>query len=784
MKRRAVLLLLLSAVFVVSCDKKDDPVNPEVKPFVFDGNTYSTLQEAVSALVMESEYSINTIVLTEDASGDGAVFPSGYNGFVLLDFQDNNYTLNPGKSINISDNTVCFSSQGGSIITSDGTPAIEAQGGSIQLMDDMSLNGETIIKSAADIFAGIDFTGKLKGNVILNEALFSIGSASCDISIPVLTVNGENACLSSDAEVQTNTHPIVIGKYISDQEYPIVAHNANAINLSEGTVHIHNFVTINDSFHCLDPGRIEYVCPDCGYEKIDYDESITEVHCNPVNLVHHEAREALYRTNGNVEYWECPYCGRCYSDPDGKDELLGGPVLFAGAIEESASYIHRWDDILNWENEFTDSVDPSTIGILIGVVSILETLGLSLPGLIKSDAEKWAQVNSKLDKIQNTLNEIIVQLNVLVKKINNVHLKDFMTDRNNRLNYMRVFTFFAFDKVSKIAVNKELTEEQKKEQIIPVIKTWADQKYNGSMFCDMTTMLVLQYHQNGTGLTVPEIYERIVNENTIWEHDGYNTRYQMMVVDLVTIGLAYALEGIYIKELKEYADPEFRDIEHKALLNSFKNGYAKTLRSELDRIKSRNDKYRHYNINDITFNRSVNTKIDFAKWFEDHSDKCFPRNNDGGKAAKSCVAILDDMQLNRNFLTPSVAKTLFKHYNKKAITQRKPTVSIYKILKDSCGFKSCPDKFDPELIFTYSNSGWKKDGDWKATYLIFHWIAYRWASNGDFFGINTCLDDNADLLFKRIRDKMDIDSHSGGNIQNLGEKTNYIWNTITVADEK
>jgi len=60
--------------------------------------------------------------------------------------------------------------------------------------------------------------------------------------------------------------------------------------------------------------------------------------CNAAELVHHPAIEATVDRIGNVDFWECPHCGKAYSDAWGRQPLKGYAYLLpTGFLKDVSS---------------------------------------------------------------------------------------------------------------------------------------------------------------------------------------------------------------------------------------------------------------------------------------------------------------------------------------------------------------------------------------------------------------------------------------------------------------
>lgn len=275
--------------------------------------------------------------------------------------------------------------------------------------------------------------------------------------------------------------------------------------------------------------------------------------------------------------------------------------------------------------------------------------------------------------------------------------------------------------------------------------------------------------------------EEVANCSYMWEHEGYNFRYQSMARDVMLSSISYLMACHYVSSVKEYRDENLRARELQTMKDDYKV-YTDAVKAELDRIKDRDAKYRRLNTHKITFERCAKS-YDFYNWFETHRGRTFPRENQDGRAVDSCESILRDLGLDKDLgLTAQMAKEIYNYYNRK----NKTSVSIYTILRDSVGFYALASRFDPDIIFTKNDDGFGHENGDSAipTYKIFHWESYRSSTGNDYFGIRSGLTDAANTQNYNIMLHCDINSRSSGVINRLGTKTRWYWCTLVKVEDR
>ena len=170
-------------------------------------------------------------------------------------------------------------------------------------------NGEIAFDSFKTAYKDITFTARYKdtvlpeihgienGKVYCKEAGFTV---SDNEGISSVTVDGE--------EIQPDNS----GKYTlssKEAEQTVVARDL-AGNECRVTVKV-NADHAGDGATCVKKA----VCTVCGEE---FGETDGNRH---LNLTHVERKEPTEDSEGNIEYWRCEDCGKCFADKDGKNEV-------------------------------------------------------------------------------------------------------------------------------------------------------------------------------------------------------------------------------------------------------------------------------------------------------------------------------------------------------------------------------------------------------------------------------------------------------------------------------
>ena len=769
------ILFCTAVICLVSCKSgKQDNVPAS---FLYNGANYATLQEALDAATLPSGNALSgEIMLTGDMTGNGAAVRASYTGYLCIDFGSHRYVLNQGESINTSNAEAVIKAHGGAL-RGDGT-ILSSMGGSLTIEGEIDIEGD--LECYAPAWIGKDFKGRFAGNLTIADE-FKVLSRDITAKIDELYIHGDKGFIQID---EIPAAPVEIGNvYPGKVTLPVCADKAGAVTIGSGaTLHVHNYVGNTIPATCITPQTEMLVC-ECGYTRYERGDEYSEKYgkCPVGLLVYHPQEPATETRSGHVSYWECPLCGAQYLDEKGERPVSGTAALLATNYLTDPAILYDLDKELYWQREFEEQTEVKSIagwGIALAIIGLAETFGMSLPALVASDTYKWNDVHAKLDEIQKSLDRIEAKITELAYKVDAVAYKELAITRNDKFNFLKTYSVAAFNTINDI-LKKNEPDEMKQKEISDVLVDWSKQTYSQPI-ADVTHGLMQQYSNTGLPVNVPSMFEAIANCSYMWEHDGYNFRYQALLQDVSLSTISYIMACHYINSVAEYKSEAMRKEVFKAFQNDFKQ-YENTVKAELDRIKQRDGQYRRLNNYGITFQRQAKT-YDFRKWFANNRNYGFPRENQDGNAVASCEKVLSDLGLNRDLgFTQDMAKDIYAFYNRNHMS--KP-VSIYTILTDSVHFIGLPGKFDPGIIVAYKGGGFGHENNDVAipVYKIFHWESYRSSNYGDYFGIRTCLNDKTGCENHNFLYKCDISSYSSGHINSLGEETRWIWYTLVKAD--
>ena len=326
----------------------------------------------------------------------------------------------------------------------------------------LSVKGD--IESSSFICFEEDFTGDFTGNVTLEDEQFYICTEKGKFDINTLAVSGEDAFL----QVETAKAPageIRIGKLVSTVDFPVRANVAQPVSIaSGGTPHVHDFTSGEVEATCLTPARTEYVCNECGQVNFDIEEEEIPGRCPVELLVHVDEVKATETTGGVAEHWECPLCGRCYATPDGSQPFSGPVTSLPLNFLCDPDVLYSLDDIFSWKNEFPEMEQvkaTGAAGIILSIIDLAATFGMSLPSLIKDDSVKWDQVNAKLDAIKESLDRIEQKINKLPDHIEAASYRQVLMERNLKFNFIRTKTLSLFEVINDCLKDSRMDRRMK-----------------------------------------------------------------------------------------------------------------------------------------------------------------------------------------------------------------------------------------------------------------------------------------------------------------------------------
>ena len=168
--------------------------------------------------------------------------------------------------------------------------------------------------------------------------------------------------------------------------------------------------TVTKEATCEQAGIMTYACenPGCTYVK---NEPIKALGHDKEHLKHHEAKNNTYLVDGNIEYFECPRCGKLFTDADCQNEIsLKETIIPKKGAAELGEKAEAGDFMYQITNPYTDGRGTVT---LIGVVNKTEAVVIPLTVEIKDAVYKVNRIGVKAFYGNKTIKTLNIGANVL-----------------------------------------------------------------------------------------------------------------------------------------------------------------------------------------------------------------------------------------------------------------------------------------------------------------------------------------------------------------------------------
>lgn len=777
------LIYYISFLLVaLSCQKQEAPVDFE-GAFSYENNCYKTLEDAVNALKADGAGE-SVITLLSNTSGEGVNLGDETSLDITIDFKSYSYHLVSGASIDAGISTLRIRGNGACIYASDPSPAIKSTGGNIYFLGGVSLKGESIINTSSTVYIEDGYSGIMEGSITLDDAMLHLSSSDCHLSIPVLTVNGKDAGFSAETDNAVSYSPIVvIGKVESNLSFPVSSDLNNIISCKNG-VHIHDYDTESIPGSCISKSFEELVCKECGYAKINKSFKGEYETCDLSAFVHYEAVEADEFHFGNVEYWQCTACGRCYSDPEGKHDITGNIYVFPSGY---GTMLNLRD--LSQQNSAQINAAVSTVLLAI------YTAATTLTSILKMTSySEWEIINDQIDDILRQVNVISEELNNVMKAVNMIEERRRIVDRQDNLMELQSLAQLTFHNLQKAKVTCGKDVEALKKEMTSIVADWENFRVGfgekGKQKPeDLTMSLINSYIDSEPGSltpkTYPDFYADFINGLCVWEHEGTTVKRAELLRDAVIIGTSYILTNVYCNDLWN-VDPALKKATIAHQDDLFKKYFKIANRADsLMVMRDSLTRTLFFKNQKITYDRNIHGQHDINNWVRNnHKNYYFPYDNENGNAVKSCDKMMQDTQIHFDkLMTRDVVDFLDQVY----VTDVKGTPFI-DILRNKLGFKGGGPSNNSFIIpKKTTNFSYYGGSNRCPMYKIFHWHTWRTKNNDDLGvfavgSINYYLYLNNPEYYFKVLYKCNI-SRWGGEITKLGYSNNYQFYSVETATE-
>lgn len=770
------IILCIGALFALSCGKND--IKTTSCNFTIGPYSYKTLADAVKAASVGTDTGEPVqIFLKTDISGKGAAVESG-SPDIIFNLGTHTYTLEDGATIDVSDNNFTICGEGGSIVASSGTPALQGSEGLIHFKGNAGLKGETAVSTTSEVIVEKDFTGEISGNIVVHNTDFLLNSADCNVHIPLLVASGEDAGFSSIVGEAGAHIAARIDEVKSDQDYPVSADCEGVVSCGE-EVHIHNYVMIKTPGTCTVPETYDYVCEDCGMSRNEEIDQGPYGHCNPDGLIYHERVEPNATMFGNVGYWQCPECGRCYSDKKYLKDITNCVLLFPTDYWQIREILDG-----SGSGEIDSFVLP-TAALIYLAVGILISAGTSVADLIVSSDIQWNEASKLLQDIEHQVNAISLQIHQLLIAIKNLTNRVNIMKRQDDIASLKGITMMTDKNIQKAkAAIKDSTalDNEIRKQILD----WATFEIGSQK--ESPTVLTNRLINSFSGeKSFSTIYEEFANSFSIWEHDGYPYRAAALLEEATTICLSYKYAHAFIKDIEKYQSEVTRQFALSSLEGRFEK-YVKAIATEMDNIHSRDSLYRillpqTLNGSVEVYQKNINGPYDFHTFLKNNTHYKFSWNNKDNLTSAYGDAMINNMGINLDKLMPaSTVKFLHAVYNSKRSYHK----AFEDLLLDDCKF-TLPSgitetDYRKSKIIPKKKDGFENKNFRYVSYKIFHFECFR-TKNEDTFGVWAVGGwENNPYSYHTFMEGANI-VRKNGKISNYGRKTREFY-TVTSTEIK
>lgn len=665
-------MLFFAAVILaaVSCDKNGD-IPQEGMPFEFGGKEYATLREAVNAVSgLETIESLPVVYLKQSATGDGLVTSIEKPVIFELNLGGHSYTLSGDNSIDIrAGSGMYLRGNGGYILSGSGSPALSDEGLFLYLQDDVSVVAPYAVKAENSmVYLSDSFTGHLSGDVYLEHTVMTVLSAGKGVEIGRLTVMGENL---SDASLdcRNTTGCVSLQAVTTTHRYPVVAVDASLVKGIDAHVHSFSPEEHHPATCCLEDYTVK-TCSVCGYVHRDFSRGSGKFGpCDPKDLVHMDAVEAVSPMPGSVEHWLCPHCGRAYSDPAGEHLLSSGPTLFPENYCLDDLKMHAGDDLFPWQYSST-----KVAGLILGIAGLVLTGGIAI---LQTGMSQEGDILNKLDDVKKDLGTMQMKMDALKTDLDRVQSAIGLLD--TKIDYLtaevKAIGDMILSKLDELAHNEEQknflalsdkyekylrelnTLQKEAESTWKRIQTYAESGevnqlqlaidlWNGN-YTDRTFELLRDFASDGSLTYLKCVYD-YSNYLFPWEHETYDFIFQNLTRYVTMLTQASVVTSLCIN-----MNSKIDRIGKVDKINELSDLYAnleKALESAAEANQFRDETYRRLNLatystSRVTFYRDCMALPNtwFQDWIKSRGVVYFPGDNVGGWSVDSYRQMMGDV---------------------------------------------------------------------------------------------------------------------------------------------
>lgn len=193
----------------------------------------------------------------------------------------------------------------------------------------MRVDGSYTSDDSADVTGVIlENTGDASTMRILLVGNLAI-SADTSYSRNILIPTGSEVTVAPEAAFDLSQAPSVAIEGTLTNKGTLTVNGADTAN--KGTLYNYGEIILADNKDIVNAGTIYSVCTS-DFDITPYGENGIIFH---ENLIHNEEKPATHLEAGNIEYWYCSQCDKCFSDEQGTEEITGD-IITPATPEHSA----------------------------------------------------------------------------------------------------------------------------------------------------------------------------------------------------------------------------------------------------------------------------------------------------------------------------------------------------------------------------------------------------------------------------------------------------------------
>lgn len=778
MKTKVFLFLFPFSLLLATSCGKDYPNVGGQEAFSYAGSFYSTLQDAVNAVFASSPDEIATITLNKNITDSGVIIPEGDIPGIVLELGNNILSLLPGKQIDVQDGFLEISGSNGILSSYGDTFAIEVgEDAFLRLSGNCKLQADKLLETSAPVSLSEGFSGSIDGDIFLKNTSFTIYPSKCSVEIPVLSVIGKEALFEVDVEDVDDKPVIHIGKVVSDNSYPVSALKAGAVSVSDGQVHVHDLSSGVIHGTCVEQDTYVLECKDCGYQIPDKSfHEPTFGKCDINALIRHERVEPGPCQFGNISYYECPECGRVFSDAQASNEINDAVTILPTNIDEMLSIFAGTDiNLITSEPYGPNALTPAAVEKIYDLIIGLIT---TIPGVITTEYQTWTtpvkafrDFSKRLSDFSGRLSQIENQITQISAAVNNVPYVIKVRNRINQLNDINDLNLKTNAALSLVFNDNTKTQAQMDSLKALNIQQWSG-IYEGSTATlhphELILGLMRDFSTVAVGPNMPQMYGEVVSSYFIWDHLGYTTRALTLLYDAIVVSTAYYFAQNYARVNKPYSSDVVREKYRQTLEASYKD-YANAVQAEFQRMMNNGKKYRRFMPTNTTFERQVYTTFNFYDFFMTDKPLYLPRH-DARVSIDNCNEMMEYNGTRRlvgsSFMDASVASQTYQYYKSMQSQGKLPEgfpkdLNVFQLL-DSLGFDGISKISNLKLLMNSAQAFSQKGGDIEfPMYWNVRWRSYRGSIGYDWISAGPVLDNNANTYDDRLISRCNISTDNG-----------------------